>query len=118
MKTPFRLDGRKALVTGGASGIGEQTCRALAGAGASVIIVDIDRPRAEALCRDLPDASVLILDITDEKAVKGGLAQLPQLDILVNNAGIGLVGSVEETELADWQRLFRVNVEGMFLMTK
>jgi len=118
MQTPFRLDGRTALVTGGASGIGEATCRALSGAGASVIIVDIDRDRANALARELPKASAVILDITDEPAVAKALQALPGLDLLVNNAGIGLVGNVEETDLADFQRLFRVNVEGMFLMTK
>ena len=61
MSTPFRLDGRTALVTGGASGIGEETCRALTGAGASVTIVDLDRPRAEALSAELAGSSVLIL---------------------------------------------------------
>src|SRR5579864_6070834 len=118
MNTPFQLDGRKALVTGGASGIGAATCRALAGAGASVVIVDIDRAAADALASELPNSSVLIFDITDESSVKQGLASMPPLDILVNNAGIGLVGNIEETELADFQRVFRVNVEGTYLVTK
>jgi 2-keto-3-deoxy-L-fuconate dehydrogenase len=116
--SPFRLDGRAALVTGGASGIGEAACRVLTAAGASVLIADIDRARAEALAAQLPGSSVLILDITDEAAVQAALGGLPKLDILVNNAGIGLVGNIEETALADFQRLFRVNVEGTFLMTK
>jgi 2-keto-3-deoxy-L-fuconate dehydrogenase len=118
MNTPFQLDGRKALVTGGASGIGAATCRALAGAGASVVIVDIDRAAADALASELPNSSVLIFDITDESSVKQGLAPMASLDILVNNAGIGLVGNIEETELADFQRVFRVNVEGTYLVTK
>jgi NAD(P)-dependent dehydrogenase (short-subunit alcohol dehydrogenase family) len=118
MSTPFQLDGRKALVTGGASGIGAATCRALARAGASVVIVDIDRNAADALASELPNSSVLIFDITDERSVKQGLASLASLDILVNNAGIGLVGNIEETEQADFQRVFRVNVEGPFLVTK
>jgi NAD(P)-dependent dehydrogenase (short-subunit alcohol dehydrogenase family) len=118
MTTPFRLDTRTALVTGGASGIGEATCRALTGAGAAVIVADVDQPRAAALASQLPNASVLILDICDEAAVKTALTKIPKLDILINNAGIGLVGSVEETELPEFQRLFRVNVEGMFLVTK
>lgn len=116
--TPFRLDGRTALVTGGASGIGESTCRVLANAGASVIIADVDRARAEALAAELPGASVLILDITDEAAVRDAFARIPRLDILVNNAGIGLVGNIEETELADFERLFKVNVTGLFLVTQ
>ncbi len=118
MKTPFRLDGRKALITGGASGIGEATCRALAHAGAEVMIADIDRQRAESLARELPCASVLIVDITDELAVQEAFGKLSALDILINNAGIGLVGGIEQTELADFQRLFRVNVEGLFLVTR
>jgi NAD(P)-dependent dehydrogenase (short-subunit alcohol dehydrogenase family) len=118
MHAPFRLDGRQALVTGGASGIGEATCRALTEAGARVTIADIDRPRAETLARELPGASVLLLDITDESAVASAFSGIPALDILVNNAGIGLVGGVEQTELPDLRRLFQVNVEGMFLVTR
>jgi len=112
------VDGRKALVTGGASGIGAATCRALQSAGAEVTIADIDQPGAEALSRELSGASVLILDITDEAAVESAFARIAELDILVNNAGIGLVGGVEQTGLADFERLFRVNVQGMFLVTR
>jgi len=118
MTTPFRLDGKKALVTGGASGIGAATCRALSAAGAAVTIVDIDQPAAEALARELPAASTLIFDITEEAAVGHAFASVASLDVLINNAGIGLVGNIEETALADFQRLFRVNVEGMFLATQ
>ena len=70
------------------------------------------------LARELSGASVVILDITDEAAVQSALARIAALDILVNNAGIGLVGGVEQTELADFERLFRVNVQGMFLVTR
>jgi 2-keto-3-deoxy-L-fuconate dehydrogenase len=118
MSSPFRLDGRNALVTGGASGIGAATCRVLAAAGASVIIADIDRPAAEALAREIPSASAMIFDITEEAAVRQAFASLASLDILINNAGIGLVGNIEETALEDFQRLLRVNVEGVFLVTK
>jgi 2-keto-3-deoxy-L-fuconate dehydrogenase len=118
MSAPFRLDGRIAMVTGGASGIGEATCRTLSAAGASVIIVDVDFQRAAALARDLPDSRVLILDITDEAAVERAFTGILKLDVLINNAGIGLVGGIEETQLADFQRLFRVNVEGAYLVTR
>jgi len=118
MPTSFRLDGKKALVTGGASGIGEAVSRVFTNAGATVVIADIDKSKAEALTRELPRASMVVCDITDESSVKQAFAGLGSLDILINNAGIGLVGSVEETELADFQRLFRVNVEGAFLVTK
>ena len=118
MHVPFRIDGRTALVTGGASGIGEATCRVLAQAGASVIIVDVDHPRAESLASELPGASALVLDITDEPSVQRAFTDIAKLDLLVNNAGIGLVGGIEDTELPDFQRLFRVNVEGTYLMTR
>jgi 2-keto-3-deoxy-L-fuconate dehydrogenase len=118
MQTPFRLDGRTALVTGGASGIGEATCRALAAAGAAVVIADLDLARAEALAAQLPAASTLVFDIADEAAVNATLAPLAALDILVNSAGIGLVGDIAETQAADFQRVFRVNVEGSYLVTR
>jgi len=118
MNAPFRLDGKVALVTGGASGIGEATSRVFTAAGAQVLIVDIDRERAEALAAELLGARALPCDITDEAQVRGTFAQIENLDVLVNNAGIGLVGSVEETSPEDFRRLLRVNVEGMFLVTK
>jgi 2-keto-3-deoxy-L-fuconate dehydrogenase len=67
---------------------------------------------------ELPRASAVNLDVSDEAAVKAAFARIPKLDIPIDNAGIGLVGSVEETELADFQRLSRINVEGLFPMTK
>jgi len=116
--TPFRLEGRTALVTGGASGIGESTARVFSEAGASVVIVDIDGARAEALAAELPRARAMICDITEEAAIRAAVGSLSSLDILVNNAGIGLVGGVEETSHVDFQRLLRVNVDGMFLTTQ
>jgi 2-keto-3-deoxy-L-fuconate dehydrogenase len=118
MSTPFRLDGKIALVTGGASGIGEQTSRALTNAGAAVIILDMNLEAGQKLAAELPGASAVQCDITNEEQVKATFGAIPKLDLLINNAGIGLVGSCDETELADFQRLFRVNVEGMFLVTR
>lgn len=106
------------MVTGGASGIGEATSRTFAAAGATVLIVDIDPARAEALARELPGARAIACDITDEDAVAKAFAGISRLDVLVNNAGIGLVGGVEETSLGDFERIFRVNVTGMFLVTR
>jgi 2-keto-3-deoxy-L-fuconate dehydrogenase len=114
----FRLDGKMALITGGASGIGEATCRTFAAAGARVVIADINAGQAEQLRGELPDALAIGCDITDEASVDQLFSQIPKLDVLVNCAGIGLVGSITETALPDWQRLFRVNVDGTFLVTK
>jgi NAD(P)-dependent dehydrogenase (short-subunit alcohol dehydrogenase family) len=118
MPSPFRLDGRTALITGGASGIGAATARVLTDAGASVIIVDLDEAKARELSASLERSSTRCLDITDESAVEREFAAIPKLDILINCAGIGLVGSVTETGLADFERVFRVNVTGTFLVTK
>jgi NAD(P)-dependent dehydrogenase (short-subunit alcohol dehydrogenase family) len=115
---PFRLDGRTALVTGGASGIGESCSRIFTAAGARVVVVDLDRERGSALAAELPGARFIQCDITDEAGVKAAFDSLESLDVLVNNAGIGLVGGVEETSLADFERLMRVNVTGFFLVTR
>jgi len=116
--SPFRLDGRVALVTGGSSGIGEAIARAFTAAGASVIIMSIDPARARTISAELPGSRILLCDVTDEAAVNAAFATVEHLDILVNNAGIGLVGNIEETPLDDFRRLFRTNVEGVFLVTK
>jgi NAD(P)-dependent dehydrogenase (short-subunit alcohol dehydrogenase family) len=114
----FRIDGKRALVTGAASGIGEATARLFTEAGASVALVDIDRARVQSVSQALPGSSAHVCDITNEKQVEELVAAASPLDILVNCAGIGLVGTAEETAQDDWQRLFRVNVEGTFLMIK
>jgi 2-keto-3-deoxy-L-fuconate dehydrogenase len=118
MNPPFRLDGRRALVTGGASGIGEQVCRVFTAAGASVIIADLDRDRVLALAHELPHSDSLIFDVTEEAAVDAALKTIDTLDILVNCAGVGHVGNIEETEADDFRRLLRINVEGVYMVTR
>lgn len=114
----FRLDGKLALITGGASGIGEATAHIFAEAGARVVVVDLDEKKARAVANALPGAQAHVCDITDEKQVEKLFTGFDTLDILINSAGIGLVGTLEETQADDWQRLFRVNVEGTYLVTK
>ena len=118
MNSPFRLDGRRALVTGGASGIGEAICRVFSAAGAAVTIADIDGARAASLAGELANCTALVFDVTDEAAAGAAIHSLEGLDILVNNAGVGHVGGIEETEAADFRRLLRVNVEGMYIVTR
>lgn len=115
---PFRLENRVALVTGGASGIGEATCRALAAAGAEVIVADLNGEAARKLAAELGRSRAMPLDISNEAAVETALGGLERLDVLVNNAGIGLVGGIEETSVEDFERLMRVNVTGVFLVTR
>ena len=116
---PFRLDNRHALVTGGASGIGEATVRELVRAGAFVHIADINHPAAEALAQSLgPAAQPLHLDVTSPESIAAAVSRLTRLDILVNNAGIGHVGSIETTEPEDFDRLLNVNVRAVYLVTR
>jgi 2-keto-3-deoxy-L-fuconate dehydrogenase len=116
--SPFRLDGRHALVTGGASGIGEATVQELVRAGAFVWIADINVPAAEALAQSIGSARAVQLDVTSPESIFAAVSQLSRLDILVNNAGIGHVGSIETTEPADFDRLYTVNVRGVYLVTR
>ena len=118
MPDPFRLDGKIAMVTGGASGIGEATVRTFSEAGARIFIVDVDAARARDLAAAVPNTEVRLCDITDEHQVQTLFASITDLDILVNCAGVGMVGNVEETGMDDFKRLFRVNVEGTYLMTR
>jgi 2-keto-3-deoxy-L-fuconate dehydrogenase len=119
MPTPFRLDRRRALVTGGASGIGAETCRVLAAAGAEVVVADLNPEAAARLAEELGGgARPLALDVADYDSVKRAFGELDRLDYLVNNAGIGHVGSIEECEPDDWSRLFRVNVDGVYHTSK
>jgi 2-keto-3-deoxy-L-fuconate dehydrogenase len=117
-QSAFRLDGRHALVTGGASGIGEATVKELARAGATVWIADINRAAAEALAQSLGSAKALQLDVTSTDSIAAALSQVSRLDILVNNAGIGHVGSIENTDPADFDRLINVNVRAVYLVTR
>jgi NAD(P)-dependent dehydrogenase (short-subunit alcohol dehydrogenase family) len=114
----FRLLNRHALVTGGASGIGEATVKELTRAGAFVWIADINLPAAEALALATPNTTALYLDVTSPESIAAAVARIDCLDILVNNAGIGHVGSIETTEPEDFDRLINVNVRGVYLVTR
>lgn len=115
---PFRLDNRHALVTGGASGIGEATVNELVRAGAFVWIADINHSAAEKLAASLGSAQALPLDVTSSASIMAAVAHLSRLDILVNNAGIGHVASIEATEPEDFDRIINVNVRAVYLITR
>ena len=114
----FRLEGKIALVTGGASGIGAATSRELTRAGAQVIIADLNLSAAQALAAALPNARAVAMDVTDSNSIADAFHTIPTLDILVNNAGIGLVGDVTRTSEEDFSRVMRVNVHSVFLVTQ
>jgi NAD(P)-dependent dehydrogenase (short-subunit alcohol dehydrogenase family) len=114
----FRLDGRHALVTGGASGIGEATVKELVRAGAFVWIADLNLMAAEALAKQTGSAQALRLDVTSPKSIAAAAEKIRRLDILVNNAGVGHVGMIETTEPEDFDRLMQVNVRAVYLVTR
>ncbi len=107
------LSGRRALVTGGAKGIGAAVAEVLARAGAAVAIADIDGPGAEAVAERI-DATALTLDVSDPDAVAEALTAEAPFDILVNNAGVDQHAFFTQTTPADWRRLLAVNLESVF----
>jgi 2-keto-3-deoxy-L-fuconate dehydrogenase len=122
----FRLDGKTALVTGAGSGIGEAVGHTLSRAGAHVYVTDRDPVGGERVTEAIRaaggTAEFMPLDVTDEGAcgrVASAVADAHgALDILVNNAGIGHVGTIVTTTGADLDRLYGVNVRGVFNVTK
>jgi 2-keto-3-deoxy-L-fuconate dehydrogenase len=120
-KELFRLDGRVAVVTGGASGIGRAIVQRFAESGACVRILDIDKTEAEAVARELDgkghDAKAFHCDVTrreDVEVVFQQLSQTERIQILVNNAGVAHVGTLETTTEQDFDKVFQVNVKGFY----
>jgi NAD(P)-dependent dehydrogenase (short-subunit alcohol dehydrogenase family) len=118
-----RLDGKVALISGAARGIGAQTAKLMVEAGAQVMIGDVLDERGRDTARTLGGAArYRHLDVTSaddwRDAVADAVAQFGKLDILVNNAGMFLGKGIEEAELDEWHRLAAINLTGVFLGTK
>lgn len=121
VRTLFSLKGRVALITGGASRYGCQISRALAEAGATVIIASKSLPRRQKFVADLQvagyDAHTMPLDLTDEGLVKRVAAEIREkwqrLDILFNNAAAGSTGSFDRYRTEEWVRTLEVNALGL-----
>lgn len=114
-----RLDGKIALISGGASGIGAAAARRFAQEGARVMIADIDEAGGAAVVSEIGVAAAFHrLDVTDRDQWAAAVAATEQafgrLDILVNAAGIVFDGTVEDTSLADWRRMMAINLDGTF----
>jgi 3-hydroxybutyrate dehydrogenase len=120
------LKGKVALVTGAASGIGEQTARKLADEGAAVVIADLNLPNARMVAADIVAAGgkaiAVSMDVTSESAVNAAVedtvATLGGLDVLVSNAGIQIVKPVEQFSLDEWKIMLAIHLDGAFLTTR
>eukprot|EP00948_MAST-09A_sp_MAST-9A-sp1_P002787 g2787.t1 len=132
----FRLDGKNAVVTGGASGIGLEVCHALAKAGAHVFLLDLNMQAAKTAAVNINAqkynknrsnvCTALECNVAVENSVVSCFKNIDdhlrknnqRLDILINNAGISAIGTVEQCTVQEMQRVYNVNVLGVFLCTK
>ncbi|MGD9512182.1 MAG: 3-hydroxybutyrate dehydrogenase [Geminicoccaceae bacterium] len=123
----MRLDGKIALVTGAASGIGKEIAVTYVREGAKVAIADLNQEAADATAKELtaqgPGSAVgIAMDVTDEAQVEAGFAKLAQswggVDILVSNAGIQIVDPVEKFDFGKWKKMLAIHLDGAFLTTR
>jgi NAD(P)-dependent dehydrogenase (short-subunit alcohol dehydrogenase family) len=120
------LSGKIALITGAASGMGRAMAKGFAEEGAHVVIADLNLEGAQAAAAEIVDAggaaSAYALNVADETQSKELVEMIVRehgsLDILVNNAGVGLIKAVWDTTPAEWDRIFNVNVRGLFFLTQ
>jgi 2-keto-3-deoxy-L-fuconate dehydrogenase len=118
----FKLNGKVAVVTGGASGIGKAIAKCLAENGAQVRVLDIDDVAAKATAEEIKLAGGRALsfqcDVSDSESVSQvflSIAAQGPIDVLINSAGIAHVGTIATTNIPDFEQIFRVNVKGTYL---
>jgi NAD(P)-dependent dehydrogenase (short-subunit alcohol dehydrogenase family) len=122
----FRLDGKVAIVTGGGSGIGRAIALLFAEQGANLVVLEVDETAGEQVVREIQagggEARSLVCDVSKlemvKQVVQQAYDQYGKIDILVNNAGIAHVGNIENTSEADLDRIYNVNVKGVFNCTQ
>ena len=121
-----QLDGKVAIITGAASGIGKEIAKRFATEGAKVVIADLQLPSAEATATEINSsggtAAGVAMDVADEAAVDAGIAtaieRFGRLDILVSNAGIQIVKPIAEFPFTEWKKMLAIHLDGAFLTTK
>jgi len=123
LTTPFRLDGRVAVVTGASSGLGDRFARVLHAAGATVVAAARRTDRLEALAGELGDRLVpmtcdVSVDADCERLVADAVALDGHLDVLVNNAGIGAPVAAEDEPIDGFRQVVDVNLNGLFLLSQ
>jgi len=122
----LKLEGKSAIVTGAASGIGREIARIYAREGALVAVADLNAGAASATADEIRaaggQAMGLAMDVTSEDGVNAGVAAVVAafggVDILVSNAGIQIVHPIEEFTYADWKKMMAIHVDGAFLTTR
>jgi 3-hydroxybutyrate dehydrogenase len=120
------MDGKSALVTGAASGIGKGIAAAFAREGGKVAIADLNLEAAEATAAEIrargAQAIGVAMDVADEQAVQAGVARtldaFGSIDVLISNAGIQIVHPVEQFSLGEWQKMMAIHLDGAFLTTR
>ncbi|WGM20500.1 glucose 1-dehydrogenase [Paenarthrobacter sp. OM7] len=120
------LENKISLITGAASGMGKAMALAFAEEGSHVVIADLNLEGASAVVEEIKksggSASAVMLNVADPEQSKALIQKIVAdhgtLDILVNNAGIGLIKSIEDTTPDEWDRIFNVNVKGLFFLTQ
>ena len=118
-----RVEGKVALVTGGASGLGRATAIMLAREGAKVAVTDINEAGGQAVAAEIGDAAIFLRhDVTSEpewqSVLAATVARFGKLNILVNSAGIGMSKSVEELTFEEWRRVHSIDLDSVFLGCK
>ncbi|RUL62059.1 3-hydroxybutyrate dehydrogenase [Dyella dinghuensis] len=120
------LDGKVALITGAASGIGKAIAELYAKNGAAVAIADINQQAADAAAAEIKAAGGkavgIEMDVTNEDAVNAGtektVATFGHLDILISNAGVQIINPIDQFSYADWKKMLAIHLDGGFLTTK
>ena len=117
----LELSGKVILVTGGASGLGAALSHVLTEAGAQVMVGDLNHDKAFRVA-DLLRTHAIAFDVSDpeqaRKAIEDTVKQFGKLDVLINNAGTDVTCSLDEVDIADWDRVMRTNLFGPFLLSK